>query len=69
MQGNKRQRGQMRTRQEARQTMARWQQLARDVLKINKKTAAAREQVFEFVFWALMQFCQDILGIINLKHW
>ena len=69
MQGNKRQRGQMRTRQEARQKMARWQQPARDVLKINKKTAAAREQVFEFVFWALMQFCQDILGIINLKHW
>ena len=69
MQGNKRRRGEMRTRQEARQMMARWQQPARDVHK--KKIlfiAAVGEQVFEFVFWALMQFCQDILGIVNLKH-
>ena len=68
MQGNKMQRGEMRTRQEARQTMARWQQPARVVHKKNKKTAVAGEQVLEFVFWALMQFCQDILGIANLKH-
>ena len=33
MQGNKRRRGEMRTRQEARQMMARWQQPARDVHK------------------------------------
>jgi hypothetical protein len=38
MQGNKRQRGEMRTRQEAEQTMARWQQPARDAhLKKKKK--------------------------------
>ena len=36
--------------------------------KKNKKTAAASEQVFEFVFWVLMQFCQEFLGIANLKH-
>jgi hypothetical protein len=38
------------------------------IKKKKKKTAAAGEQVFEFVFWALMQLCQDILGIANLKH-
>jgi hypothetical protein len=48
MQGNKRRRGEMRTRQEARQTMARWQQPARDVHK-KKKFFLQQQQVNRFL--------------------
>ena len=48
--------------------MARQQQPTRDVHQKRKKTTIASEQVFEFVFWALMQLCQGTLGIANLKN-
>jgi hypothetical protein len=49
MQGNKRQRGEMRTRQEARQTMARWQQPARDVHKKIKNKKRQQQQANWFL--------------------
>ena len=49
MQGNKRRRGEMRTRQEARQTMARWQQPVKDVHKKIKNKKRQQQQANRFL--------------------